>query len=1087
MPHVFISYSSRHRELTRTLVEQLEAEGYSVWWDNALEAWGGFEPQIRAALAAAQAVVVVWSEGAAKSDYVYSEAMRAYRAGRLVHCRAPEFPLDGIPQPFDIHHCHTLNPDGIAPLLKSLATAWRGEAPRTLTPLHLHYRETHNNLDLFATRREARPGDIRDFAPSAVLQACYEVVPYVDATGLLGDMLDWCRSAGTYAEEERATAGRLLFGPGGFGKTRLMIEACRLLREDGWLAGFAEMAPGTDERERIDRGQAIRQVMAYGDEPGVLMVLDYAEARRDEVIRLARLARPRPREGVRPVRVVLLSRGDAWWQDVYREVDVEILFQRRGKRFGDVIEVAPPPPEARRAFYAATLEAYRPLFDEMAAAGALPARIAPPAAEAQPDRFAAPTFARPLALQMAALLELYGAGEADGLEVLLDKILDQERRHWTRVIDGLAGDAAREETLRRGVAQVTAVGGTATRRGAEDLLAADTHFGSRAPAAVPWRDLHRLYGLPGRDGGLAPLEPDLVGEHEAALSSDERLIEACLAWIASLPETQRGSRRRALITVLQRATRAEHGSAARRAEAMLAHLVTVASAEAMADLVAVAVETPGRLVAILENVLPVLAPATLAALSEALPWQTVTLAGLADSVIARRQAELPRDRTEPDQESEAAIAKLLHARGRSLHVLGHHDKALAATEQAVAIRRRLCAARPDVFEPDLALSLNNLGVDFTSVERPENALAAAEESVAIYRRLAAALPERFDPELALSLTNLGICLSDLGQPEDALTIAQESAAIYERLAALCADKYEPGLAAILNVLGTTLSDLGRWEAALEQTEKAVTIFRRLARQNPDAFEPNFAVSLNNVGVRLSSVGRHEDALAATKDAVAIYRRLASVRPDSFAPDLAMSLSNLGIRLSNFDLREEALTVTREAVDIYRGLISTFPGVYELDLAVCLSNLGADLSSLERFKEALKATDKAVRIYRRQASSRNDAVRRGLAASLNGLGHMLAALGKRDAALAAIEEAVDTCRALVKARHDGVEPELALSLNNLGERLVDIGRFAEAEAAATEGIALVTPHFERYPDAHMALVDQLHETLANARRGSAPSR
>ncbi|MEO1510631.1 MAG: tetratricopeptide repeat protein, partial [Planctomycetota bacterium] len=69
--------------------------------------------------------------------------------------------------------------------------------------------------------------------------------------------------------------------------------------------------------------------------------------------------------------------------------------------------------------------------------------------------------------------------------------------------------------------------------------------------------------------------------------------------------------------------------------------------------------------------------------------------------------------------------------------LGRPEAALAAEEEAVAIRRRLAAARPDAFEPGLAISLSNLGIRLSALWRPEAALAAAEEAVAIRRRLAA--------------------------------------------------------------------------------------------------------------------------------------------------------------------------------------------------------------------------------------------------------------------------------------------------------------------------------------------------------------
>ena len=81
MAHVFLSYSSRHRELTRELAAAIAADGYDVWWDHVLESWGSCQKQICAALDAARVVVVIWSEGAKASDYVYAEARRPTTTG----------------------------------------------------------------------------------------------------------------------------------------------------------------------------------------------------------------------------------------------------------------------------------------------------------------------------------------------------------------------------------------------------------------------------------------------------------------------------------------------------------------------------------------------------------------------------------------------------------------------------------------------------------------------------------------------------------------------------------------------------------------------------------------------------------------------------------------------------------------------------------------------------------------------------------------------------------------------------------------------------------------------------------------------
>jgi hypothetical protein len=56
-------------------------------------------------------------------------------------------------------------------------------------------------------------------------------------------------------------------------------------------------------------------------------------------------------------------------------------------------------------------------------------------------------------------------------------------------------------------------------------------------------------------------------------------------------------------------------------------------------------------------------------------------------------------------------------------------------------RESTCAARPDAFLPDLAMSLNNLGNRLSGLGRREEALAAAQEAVDIRRRLVQTRPD----------------------------------------------------------------------------------------------------------------------------------------------------------------------------------------------------------------------------------------------------------------------------------------------------------------------------------------------------------
>jgi tetratricopeptide (TPR) repeat protein len=83
-----------------------------------------------------------------------------------------------------------------------------------------------------------------------------------------------------------------------------------------------------------------------------------------------------------------------------------------------------------------------------------------------------------------------------------------------------------------------------------------------------------------------------------------------------------------------------------------------------------------------------------------------------------------------------------------LSALGRHEQALAAVEESVAIRRGLAATNRDAYNPDLAVSLHNLGTSLRDLGRYDEALTAAEKAVALYRRLCSRWPDAFRGRLA---------------------------------------------------------------------------------------------------------------------------------------------------------------------------------------------------------------------------------------------------------------------------------------------------------------------------------------------------
>ena len=87
MADIFLSYASQDRERVRPLVERLEADGFSVWWDRQIHPGPSFDVEIEKAIESASCVVVIWSESAIISEWVRSEVEEGSQRDVLVPAR----------------------------------------------------------------------------------------------------------------------------------------------------------------------------------------------------------------------------------------------------------------------------------------------------------------------------------------------------------------------------------------------------------------------------------------------------------------------------------------------------------------------------------------------------------------------------------------------------------------------------------------------------------------------------------------------------------------------------------------------------------------------------------------------------------------------------------------------------------------------------------------------------------------------------------------------------------------------------------------------------------------------------------------
>ncbi|MBD0675155.1 tetratricopeptide repeat protein [Streptomyces sp. CBMA156] len=943
-------------------------------------------------------------------------------------------------------------------------------------------------------------------SPAALLQARHQIVPFHGRHELLAELAAWCRLGGFGAW--------LLHGPGGQGKTRLAHHLADQLAADGWAVLWPRTTAGPEQLREL----------RHAARP-LLIVLDYAESRTDQIAALVEAAADHP--ATTPLKLLLLARTDGdWWQQATTATSLaeDFLATARTRLLTPLDDT---PADRDHRYHDAT----RALADALSHVDGLPAHDWPALARAlQPPRLDHSAYGNALTLHMTALADLLDGtsprspGQArpadrgavgQEADLVEDRLLVHERRHWRQTVLATAtAPALRLATLETALAAAHLAGAADSEQADRlwrRLPVLEGQSRDRRNQVTAW--LASLYPVPvpvPASGGppWGAFQPDRLAERHIgrALEADPTLADHLLN---GADDTQTDQ----LLTVYSRA--AAH-PVLRRLDRHLTDLCIRHYRQIAPHAIAVATRTdhPRPLIAALDTVIthPDVPFHTLNALNGLFPQTSHRLAATAARLTLvitghyRALARADPDAYLPDlaralnnlavrlgeagrraeglaaiqeavghyrvlarADSDAHLPDLARALNNLSHRLGEMGRwaeGLAAIQEAVGHYRVLARADPDAHLPDLARALNNFSLRLGEAGRRAEGLAAIQEAVGHYRVLARADSDAHLPDLAMALNNLANWLSEAGRRAEGLAVIQEAVAIRRALADANPDAYLPDLASSLNNLSNLLSEVGRWVEGPAVIQEAVGHYRALARANPDAYLPDLATALNNLSNRLSEVGRRAEGLLASEEAVAIRRTLSRANPDAYLPDLASALNNLSIRLGQAGRRTEGLTAIQEAVGHYRALARANPDAHVPDLAMALNNLANRLGEAGRQAEGLAATQEAAGHYRTLTHADPHAHLPNLAATLNNLAVRLGEAGRRAEGLTTIQEAVTIDRTLVQANPDAHLPDLAGSLNNLSSGLSEVGRTAEGLAASEEAVAIRRTLTRANPGAHL---------------------
>lgn len=594
-----------------------------------------------------------------------------------------------------------------------------------------------NWLELRAPRWQ--PGG----SPSRLLSSEEQVVPFhASRIPLVDRICSWARDG-----RSGPVAVQLHVGPGGCGKTRLLIEVCqRLNSEHGWQAGFLRRG----EPISVSLDKALTQ--GLHQQPHTLVVLDYGELRAKEIAALVHAGQNMPAS--HRLRIVLLARtASDWWKNLtttessfatlydspfpdtlsgpYFVPDLQLQEQDRQIAYQEALSA-----------FAARLSRQRPSDN-------------PPLDE--------DSFAAPLAIHLLALLTVLGDTPDSSVDSLLDALLQHERKYWQSMLQaGTSLDAVQQMvallTLLHGVREADMLRKVIKRA---PLLREAPHTERESLR----KQLSSLYPL---EGGADGLRPDLLGEFlvDRALLSDDGILDALCMPPAS------AAWQHAALSVLTRIARRWPQKARWLQRALDRHLPELA---VVATRVAIQSGAPlgGMLTEVLRRANAPIQREVAKKLSAPgiLPEKTEVLSDLACLVAELSLAELQNGPSlRPDQQDQLAKAKSLLA--FRLSEADRVGEALAISLEALPLWQQLLASDPAKHREGWLRHMMNTSAHHLTAGIPQEGAALARRTIEQVGQQDLSRTEQI--LVAGTLSNLAAHLTRLGQYREALPFAREA-------------------------------------------------------------------------------------------------------------------------------------------------------------------------------------------------------------------------------------------------------------------------------------------------------------------------
>ena len=243
-----------------------------------------------------------------------------------------------------------------------------------------------------------------------------------------------------------------------------------------------------------------------------------------------------------------------------------------------------------------------------------------------------------------------------------------------------------------------------------------------------------------------------------------------------------------------------------------------------------------------------------------------------------------------------------------------YEESEAYYKNALDMYRWFAKSDPKTYEPEIATTLNDLGVLYYQTQRYTECETAYKEALEIKRRITKKGQTEKEGSMAATLNNLGYVYLKTQRYQESETYYLEALDIYRRLIQQAPQQYGTNLSMVLFTVGEQMFLSKDYQKAITYLEEAMTVTQKFTSNN-STLQNRYENILYYLSSAYANTGNHQRSYELRKEYLSLRKVRYESQPDAYRSNYASVMGGQSYQCLFIGHYEEAEQLARESIAI----------------------------------------------------------------------------------------------------------------------------------------------------------------------------